>query len=185
MTMATSHKAPSEARMRDAFNILENHIEERYQIPVRIRDVPNPFSGDMDGAEIHVDYDEDIESALFVIAHLFGHTVQWNTSEAARDIGYRLHPNPSDELMQRLLAYEREACQYSIQLFQNAGLTDFDQWLSDYSACDLAFLMSYYKTGVKKPFREFWKDGSPLMLPKTVPPFHATKWVFRNDGIVV
>jgi hypothetical protein len=176
---------PTQERMRQAFNILEKHIETTYGIPVRIKDVPNPFTGDMDGAEIHVDFDEDIESALFVIAHLFGHTVQWNTSEAAREIGYQLHPNPSDELMGRLLVYEKEACQYSIQLFHEAGLTDFDQWLSDYSACDLEFLMHFYKSGDKKLFRSFWKQGSPLMKPKPIPEFHAVKWVFRNDGIVV
>jgi hypothetical protein len=177
--------APSEARFRDVFNVLERHIELHFGIPVRIRDVPNPFTGDLDGAEIHVDFAEDVESALFIIAHLFGHTVQWNTSEAARELGYRLFPDPSEELLQRLFAYELEACQFSMQLFHEAGVTDLDQWLSDYSACDFAFLVDFYRTNQKKDFRSFWRDGAPLLTPKPIPHFQPTKWVSRWAGIVV
>src|SRR6476469_5409931 len=97
---------PSDDRLREVFNLLEKHIEDRYAVPIRISDVPNPFTGDLDGAEIRVDYDEEIESALFILGHLFGHTVQWNTSEAAREIGYRLYPNPSEEMIRKLHDYE-------------------------------------------------------------------------------
>lgn len=177
--------SPSEERLRAVFNTLEAHIEFRYGIPIRIRDVPNPFTGDLDGAEIHVDYAEEIESALFIIAHLFGHTVQWNTDEAAREIGYRVEPNPSDELLQRLHAYEYEACRYSLQLFHEAKVNDLDQWLADYSACDFAYLRHFYKTGEKQAFKLFWKEGAPLLTPKAIPHFHPTRWVSRWAGIVV
>src|SRR3954470_24288208 len=108
---------PPEERLRAAFNILEKHVETKYGIPIRIRDVPNPFTGDLDGAEIHVDYAEDIESALFIIAHLFGHTVQWNTDERSREIGYKLFKNPTEDELKRLREYEEEACCYSLRLF--------------------------------------------------------------------
>lgn len=176
---------PPDQTLRAAFNVLEQHVETKYGIPIRIRDVPNPFTGDLDGAEIHVDYDEDIESALFIIAHLFGHTVQWNTDEKAREIGYRLYPNPSEELMQRLRDYEYEACRYSMQLFHEAGVSDLDQWLSDYSACDFAYLEHFYRTGQKPPFKTFWKSGAPKLAPKPIPAFTPTKWVSRWEGIVV
>jgi hypothetical protein len=177
--------SPSEERMREVFDILERHIEERWSIPIRVTDVPNPFTGDLDGQEIHVDYDEDIESALFIIAHLFGHTVQWNTDESAREIGYRLYKNPTAEEMARLRAYELEACRYSLQLFHEAGVRDCDAWLSDYSACDFAFLEHFYTTHEKLPFKSFWKEGAPLLSPKPIPPFEPKKWVSRFEGIVV
>ena len=69
-------------------------IEDRWQIPVRIRDVPDPFTGDLDGAEIRIDFDLDTEDALFILVHLFGHTVQWNVSAEARAIA--LHRGPWD-----------------------------------------------------------------------------------------
>jgi hypothetical protein len=176
---------PSDERLRAAFNQVERYIEQRYEVPIRISDVPNPFTGDLDGAEIQVDYDEDIESALFIIVHLFGHTVQWNTSAAARELGYKLHPNPSEEMIERLHEYEHEACRYSLQLFHEAGITDLDGWLSDYSACDFAYLIDFYRTGQKRPFKSFWQEGAPLLEPKPIPRFSPTRWVARASGIVV
>ena len=88
---------PTDERFRDIFNTLEPYIEERFGIPVVITDVPDPFKGDLDGAEIQVDYFNDPENAVFIVAHLFGHTVQWNLSEYARKIGHEVQRNPSDE----------------------------------------------------------------------------------------
>lgn len=176
---------PSDERLREVFNLLERHIERRYEVPIRISDVPEPFTGDLDGAEIQVDHAEDIESALFIIVHLFGHTVQWNTSAEAREIGYRLYPNPSEEMIQKLRDYEHEACRYSLQLFHEAGVFDLDGWLSDYAACDFAYLLDLYRTGVRKPFKSFWQDNAPILQPKPIPRFQPTRWVARTTGIVV
>ncbi len=61
--------SPSHARLFEVFNIVEPHIERVYGIPVVITDVPSPFTGDLDGATIFVDYHEDMENALFILAH--------------------------------------------------------------------------------------------------------------------
>ena len=176
---------PTDTRLRDVFNTLEPLIEQRYGIPVRIRDVPNPFTGDVDGSEIHVDYDIPIAEAVFVIAHLFGHTVQWNLSEDAREIGSRVLSNPTDEELRQLHEYEVEACRYSLQLFHDAGIHDLDQWLSDFAACDYAYLENFYRTGAKAPFESFWKDGQTLLTPLSIPNFSPTKWHTRWDGVVI
>lgn len=181
----TTVPPPTPERMREVFDLLERHVETRYGIPIRITDVPDPFTGDLDGAEIHVDHDEEIESALFIIAHLFGHTVQWNTDPASREIGYRLYQNPTDEEMRRLREYEEEACRYSVTLFHEAGVRDLDQWLADYSACDFAFLEHFYRTRERRAFKSFWKDGAPLLAPKPLPSFRPEKWIARTEGIVV
>jgi hypothetical protein len=177
--------APPDEELRRAFNRLERYIEDTWAIPVRIRDVPNPYTGDLDGAEIHVDYAEEVESALFIIAHLFGHTVQWNTSQAARELGYRLFPHPTEAEVAALQAYELEACQYSLELFHRAGVSGLDAWLSDYAACDFAYLMHFYRTGEKRPFRSFWRADSPRLAPRPIPDFRPQRWVSRWEGIVV
>src|SRR3977135_169480 len=87
----------SDDRVRSVFNTLEPYIEKRFGIPVIIRDVPDPFKGDLDGAEIQIDYANDLENAVFIIAPLFGHTVQWNLSEYARQIGSQVQQNPTEE----------------------------------------------------------------------------------------
>ncbi len=172
--------------MRAVFDLIENTVEKRWGIPVRIADVPSPFTGDLDGASIAIDHDNDIENALFILVHLFGHTVQWNTSLRARQIGTR---RPTEtwtpaELCE-LAAYEIEACQLSLALLHSVGVTDLDQWLSDFAACDAAYLMHFYSTGEKRPFREFWKAHSNLLQPSEIPDFSPISWISRFDGIVV
>ena len=177
---------PGDDRLREVFNILEAHIENRYNVPVRIRDVPDPFSGDLDGSEIHVDYDEDIESAVFIIAHLFGHTVQWNVCEESREIGYTIKADPTEEWLEKLVKYETDACRYSLQLFHEAGVRDMDQWLCDYSACDLRYLLHFYRSGGERlPFKSFWEEGADKLEPLAIPEFQPSRWVTRFQGIVV
>lgn len=175
----------SEERFREVFDRLERHIEERYGVPVIISDVTDPFTGDLSGSEIHVDYDQSVEDALFIIAHLFGHTVQWNLSERARVIGSVVESSPTPELLDELEEYERVACRLSLSLFHECGVYDLDQWLADFAACDFAYLRDFYTTREKKPFRTFWKDGTPLLEPLPVPEFHPTEWHSRWEGIVV
>src|SRR4029079_6664166 len=107
-------------RYRAAYNLAEAWIERRYNLPVVSTDVPDPFTGDLDGASILVDYDLDAEDALFILVHLFGHTVQWNVSPADRALGLLDVRDPSDELLASLARYERDAARYSLQLFHEA-----------------------------------------------------------------
>lgn len=174
-------------RLRAVFDRLERHIEERWQVPVRIRDVPNPFTGDLDGREIVVDHDLEIEEALFILVHLFGHTVQLNVSEAARRIASTTRePGAwSAEELGEVASYEAEACRYSLQLLHDCGIHDLDQWLADFAACDVAYLMHFYRTGEKRPVRELWTDGNPRLPPLAIPEFHPTRWISRFDGIVI
>jgi hypothetical protein len=103
----SAHPAPD--YLRTVFNRLERFIEDRWQVPVHIQDVPNPFTGDLDGEQILVDYAVDIEDAVFILVHLFGHTVQWNISERAREIAFMRPGQWSEEALAELAAYEREA----------------------------------------------------------------------------
>ncbi|MCB1008268.1 MAG: hypothetical protein KDB94_05160 [Acidobacteria bacterium] len=176
---------PSDERAKEVFDRLEREIERRWGIPVRISDVPDPFTGDLDGAEIAIDYDNEVEGALFLILHLFGHTVQWNAHPESRDLGTRAQTNPDEEALAELEAYEREACEYSLQLLHDCGVDDLDQWLADYSRCDLAYLAHFYATGKKAPFFDFWRDDTPPLEPRAIPPFRPQRWKARWDGVVV
>lgn len=171
-------------RFAEVYARVERLVEDRWGVPVRLRDVPAPFTGDLDGAEIHIDYDLDAENALFILVHLFGHTVQWNLSTEAREVGQ--HRGPWDPAaLAALHTYETGACRLSMQLFHDAGVHDLDQWLSDFAACDYAYLEHAYLTGEKLPFRGFWRDGCDRLTPLPIPDFHPQKWETRWDGVVV
>jgi hypothetical protein len=174
----------SDDRYREVFNVVEALIERRYGLPVTITDVPHPFTGDLDGATIAVDYDLDAEEALFILVHLFGHTVQWNVSPDDRVLGTLEVSAPSEELLRALARYEEIAARYSLQLFHEAGVHDLDQWLADFAACDIAYLLHFYRTGEKRAFRDFWKTGSPALAPLEIPAFHPTKWIARSGTVI-
>lgn len=173
-----------DGRFRDVFNQVERLIERRYGLPVVLTDVPDPFTGDLDGSTILVDYDLDAEEALFILVHLFGHTVQWNASPSDRELGLLEIKDPSDELLAALGRYEEDAARYSLQLFHEAGVHDLDQWLADFAACDIAYLLHFYRTGEKRAFRSFWRDNAPLLQPLAIPSFQPTRWVTRSGTVI-
>jgi hypothetical protein len=176
---------PDPERLRAVFNRLERMIEDRWEIPVHIQDVPNPFTGDLDGERIMVDYDLDIEDAVFILIHLFGHTVQWNVSAERREVAFLSPKTWTDEQLCVAMDYETEACRYSLQLVHEAGVHDLDQWISDFAACDARYLLHFYKTGEKRPFRSFWQDDAPLLTPLAIPEFRPAQWLTRHQGTVL
>ena len=172
------------SRFATAFTQVTALIETRYGLPVDVDDVPPPFTGDLDGERILVDDELSSEDALFIVAHLFGHTVRWNTNAEERELGGLAVQAPSETLLQQLGDYERRAAAYAMQLFHEADVRDLDQWLSDYSACDVAYLLEFYRTSEKRAFLSFWRYGTPLIAPAPIPPFRPVKWVSRN-GVVI
>jgi len=170
--------------LKDAFRRAREKVEG-YGVRVYIGDVKDPNTGIFDGSEIGIDYANDLEMSLFVMVHLFGHTVQWNTDPRARAIGTARVEKPTEEFLTELRDYESRACAYSLQLFHDAGVNDLDQWMADFAACDSAYLMHFYRTGEKIHFRNFWKAGMPLVQALPIPTFQPARWVARNDGVVI
>jgi hypothetical protein len=160
-------------------------IENSYGVRVITRDVPDPLIGDLDGAEIHIDYAVTPEQRLFLLGHLFGHTVQWNTNPDAFEIGRPRRPPVAQAVLPSLMKYEQEAAGYGLTLFREAGITSLDHWLADYTACDLAYLFHFYTTGEVRDFQGFWRDGADLIQARPIPPFHPKALGRRSDGIVI
>ncbi len=164
---------------------VEEHIQRSYGIRIVTRDVPDPLTGDLDGAEIHIDHAVTAEQRLFLLAHLFGHTVQWNVNPHAFELGQPRQPPVEEDALPTLMEYEREAASYALSMLHEVGIPTVDQWLSDYTACDMAYLRHYYRTGEKREFSSFWQDDTPRIQPQPVPPFTPTKRSLRCDGIVI
>jgi hypothetical protein len=179
--MQTDSSAPFD----DARAALTRRIGERYGVGVEVTAIPAPLKGDLDGVRILVGEQNTAAERLFLVAHLFGHTVQWNLSAELRRLGMTAPVTPTPRQLDALEAYEREACRYSQQALHEAGVRGLDQWLADHSACDLAFLRHFYTTGTRRPFRDFWQPGQPLIEPLAIPPFVPTRWRRRKRPIVL
>lgn len=167
-----------------AYAAVERYVADRYHVAIDITDLEPPFKGDLDGCRIRLGRDNTPEERLFLVAHLFGHTVQWNTCPRSRRLGMTRPENPDEQMLADLKAYEREAGGFSQQAMHEAGVSGLDQWLADYSACDLAFLRHIYTTGERRPFRQFWRAGCPLIAPLAIPEFKPRRWRNREQAIV-
>ena len=118
----------TELRFKQAFDQVERLVEDRYDLRVVIGDVVDPNTGDFDGVSITLDHDNDLEMALFILAHLFGHTAQWSADPRARWLGDTFaNEAPPEALYEEIRIYERDASRLAIQLFHEAGGADFDQ----------------------------------------------------------
>jgi hypothetical protein len=164
---------------------VQQRLEQVYGIRVVTRDIPDPLTGDLDGLEIHIDYAVTADLRLFLLGHLFGHTVQWDIDPAAFGIGRQYQPPVEEALIPAIVAYEGEAACYGLSLFHECGITDADQWFSNYSACDRAYLLHFYRSGEKRDPQTFWREDAPRVQPKPIPQFTPTRRAFRMDGIVI
>jgi hypothetical protein len=164
---------------------VQQHLEGFYGIRVVTRDIPDPLTGDLDGAEIHIDYAVTPEQRLFLLAHLFGHTVQWNIDSSSFEIGRRYQPPVSEESLPAIIAYELEAACYGLAMLHEIVITDIDSWFFNYTACDQAYLLYFYRTGQKRDFHSFWIADAPPIKERPIPRFVPTRRAFRMDGIVI
>src|ERR1700685_4003342 len=150
---------------------VEQHIQSANGIRVVTRHIPEPLTGDLNGSEIHIDYAVTPEQRLFLLAHLFGHTVQWNVNREAFELGRPQSPPVSEDRLPALMEYEREAASYALGLLHEIGITDVDEWFANYAACDAAYLRHYYATSEKREFLSFWREGTSRLQAQPVPQF--------------
>src|SRR5450755_1837205 len=172
--------APDAARLHEVYARVEQRIEEQYGVAVNILDVVDPNTGDFNGEIIDVDFALDPEIALFVLLHLFGHTVQWNVSAEDRALGRDSSVGKTPEDLAKIRVYERDATRYSVALLHELSVTDLDQWLSDLWLADWKYLEHYYTTGQTLDFRSLVRPGAcECLTPLPIPPFKPHKWVSR------
>lgn len=163
---------------------IEAWLVQQYGLPVVLTDIADPFTGDLDGGEVQIDFAVGPEDAVFILIHLFGHTVQWNTDPTARETSFAAVVKQSPERIAALHAYEIEAVAYSQQLLHEMGMRDLDQWVADSAHCDFRYLTHLYQTVEKRPLRSFWEPSQPLVAPRPLPEFTPQRWRSRWEGPV-
>jgi hypothetical protein len=164
--------------LKEAFRRTRERVES-YGIRVYVGDVPDPNTGLFDGAEIGIDYANDVELSLFVLAHLFGHTVQWNTVPSYRTIDTRAKPGAPPQVIEEARQYEQNASRYGLQLLEEARVHGRAQWISDWWGSDWRYLSTYYATGKLPPWAECRSTGHPLLTPLPIPIFVPRRYYTR------
>jgi hypothetical protein len=171
---------PNGRRYRATFTRVRDHVVGHYGIPVLLSDRLRCCTGCLTGAEITLRRGLDIDILLFLMAHLFGHTVQWNVSPERRAVGMRgdsLEIPREEENMQAIRTYETEACQYALALYHEVGISDLDGWLADWSQADWSYLQEAYRQGrCPSDYRAFFRPGAGHVAPKLIPAFVPRVW---------
>ena len=166
--------------LKQAYTTVAAHIEKDYGVRVKVCDVLDPNTGDFDGEHIYVDFALDAENELFVLLHLFGHTVQWNTSEELRKIGLDTQTGKTEAELAPIYAYECDATRFGLTLLHDVGITDLDRWASDWFYADWRFLRLLYLTGEKTDTRQHFRPGEGVTLTALpIPPFKPQKFTTR------
>jgi hypothetical protein len=157
------------------------HIEGAYGIPVITRDVPDPLTGDLNGAEIHIDYAVTPEQRLFLLAHLFGHTVQWNMNPDAYELGQPRQP-PVKEDVHPLMALGGVAA--AMRPYAMTPASPSRSRLSDYTACDIA-QWSHYHRPVRETLRASGGRDSNIQVVANYPKIRFDQAGAAHDGVVI
>ena len=165
---------------RTIFCSLADRIERAYSLKVNVGPVTGSYTGQFDGKEIWVDPDRDPEKAVFILAHLFGHTVQWNLDEKLRRLGLAVS-GVTEQDLPRIYRYEREASRFGLALLRETGELRLARWLSDCFGADWKFLARFYRTGEKVRFKKEAGADEPLLSPLSIPSFMPQRWPTRGS----
>ncbi len=178
--MDSKHPTVAGVDLAAVYNHVEWFIERRFGVPVTMAQVVVPNTGDFDGSQIQIHHDQDVEQALFILIHLFGHTVQWNLSDELRQLGLQTQPGKTDDELLRIRDYECDATRYSLSLLHQAGVTDLDRWVSDWWYADWRYLEHFYRTAHKLDVRSLlWPGHGALLQPLSIPHFQPQRFVSR------
>ncbi len=169
----------SRVDFRRVFRALVEQIERRYSLKVNVGPVTGSYTGQFDGKEIWVDLDKDPEEAVFILVHLFGHTVQWNCDEGLRQLGLA-NIGVTEADLPRIYRYERQASQLGLALLEATNEFRLARWLTDRFGADWKFLAHFYRTGEKVRFED--EDGAdePLLISIPIPHFTPQRWPVRG-----
>jgi hypothetical protein len=165
---------------RQVFHALVERIERFYSLKVTVGPVMGSYTGQFDGKEIWADLDKDPQEAVFILVHLFGHTVQWNLDEKLRLLGLA-NSGVTEKDIPRIYQYERQASQFGLALLQETGEFRLARWLSDCFGADWKFLEHFYRTGQKVRFEIEAGADEPLLAALPIPVFIPQRWPPRGS----
>src|SRR5258708_18151206 len=170
----------STVNYRTVFRALVEQIEGTYSLKVNVGPVTGSYTGQFDGKEIWADLERDPEEAVFILVHLFGHTVQWNLDEKLRVLGLA-NSGVKEEDLPRIYQYERQASQLALALLEETGEFRLARWLTDCFGADWKFLEHFYRTGEKVRFEKEEGAGEPLLVALPIPSFIPQRWSPRGS----
>ena len=151
----------------------------KYGFEIRYDDLDPPRTGTFDGLSITIDPDVGFEMQCFILLHLFGHSVQWVAPSLHSTLDYLQNTDDREHFLKVLRNYEFEAAQYGMALLQEVGVTDLDQWYSDFVETDWKYVRHYYVHGRIPDWTECRSTGAEVIEPRSIPELEHRKVAVR------
>lgn len=141
----------------------------KYGFAIEYRDLEAPRTGTFNGLTITLDPDVGFEMQCFILLHLFGHNVQWVSPTLAPQLDDLQRTDDFARFMHVLREYEFQAAQLGLQLLHESGVTNLDQWYSDFVETDWQYVKRFYESGQIPPWHECVAKGCQVIEPMPIP----------------
>lgn len=141
----------------------------KHGFAIEYRDLEMPKTGTFNGLRIHIDPDVGFEMQCFILLHLFGHSVQWVAPSLADSLHDLQHTDDMEIFLKALRRYEVEAAQLGLRLMHDAGVTQMDQWYSDFVETDWIYVRRFYLEGAVPEWSECVVHDCELIKPMPIP----------------
>ena len=151
----------------------------KYGFEIRYDDLDPPRTGTFDGLSITIDPDVGFEMQCFILLHLFGHSVQWVAPSLQGTLDDLQNTEDREHFLKVLRDYEFEAAQYGMALLHEVGVTDLDQWYSDFVETDWKYVRHYYVHGRIPDWTECRSTGAEVIEPRSIPRLEQRKVAVR------
>lgn len=141
----------------------------KYGFEIRYDDLEPPRTGTFNGRTITIDPDVSFEMQCFILLHLFGHSVQWVAPSLEGTLDDLQNTKDKDHFLTVLRHYEVEAAQFGMHLLHEVGITDLDQWYSDFVETDWKYVRHYYVEGHIPDWETCRSTGAEMIQPIPIP----------------
>ena len=141
----------------------------KYGFQIQYQDLQEPRTGTFNGRVITIDPDVGFEMQCFILLHLFGHSVQWVAPSLEGTLDDLQSTKNRDHFLQALRDYEFQAAQFGMYLLHEVGVTDLDQWYSDFVETDWRYVRHYYVEGSIPDWASCKTTGCEIISPVPIP----------------
>jgi len=127
--------------------------------------------GDLDGARVYMARGLPVDEAVFLLCHLFGHTVQWHTDRNALDYASITAATFRETDAVWVEEYERKASRFGLSILLGCDARFLRAWLSEFVEADVRYLLALYRGDQNASHEQFWPDRVSVLNPIPIPAF--------------
>ncbi len=128
-------------------------------------------TGTFDGLEIVLHNGNEFQLQIFILLHLFGHSVQWVAPSLEHTLQGIQEKDDLNKFLVFLRHYEFEAARFGLQLLHDGGVSEADDWFTEMVDIDWQYVRLYYLSGMIPSLEDaaILSSNPPKIEPLKIP----------------